>query len=182
MIRNYFNEFFELLAWFVVVCIIILALGSLQGCKTTKEISKEASKEEVKQEQVDESTSEVKVETNTATKETSETFTEESFDTLVSVQVPAAGGGTTTIKVPVTGHRKTHRKEFSDQKQEKKEKQVATSNSASSLEKKSEGQTIKRNVKRTIKPLQVLLPVGFAIAVLAVLIWRLKLFRRRSKE
>lgn len=138
------------LRYLVIATALIALMLILANCKTTKEIHQQLSKEQIQATSVETAQANKAAETNTETKTLSETDIIEGFDTVVRIW-PVVDGKVSDkpVDIAIRGERKIHRKDFSDQKQQKKEQGNSTLTRSEQLNKKSEVLKKDREVTKT---------------------------------
>ena len=165
--------------WQIIILVAVILFLTIQSCSTAKQVHQETTKVESQVKTTETDTKSVTGETNTLTKINAVTDITESCDTTLSVW-PIIDGVKADQPVPVTikFDRTTHRTEFTDQKQEKKETGISSVVKKDQITQKSEMTKKDKIVERTGFPWW-----GWVILILVVLtgvavtLWRMKIIR-----
>lgn len=158
--------------WYLIVAITFIIYMAVAGCKTSKDVTSVQSHIAMKE------SGDLKVSGNSQLKnditneQTSETVTEEEFDTTVNVTV-REGDSSKTTAVPVKGKRKTTRREFNRQQDKSTLSQDVDLSKKNKVEAEASENTTSRQVDRTSLPWWWFIPAG--IAVLIVVRYRKKI-------
>ncbi|MEI6436776.1 MAG: hypothetical protein WCP32_18275 [Bacteroidota bacterium] len=138
------------LRYLIIATVLIVVMLILANCTTTKEIHQEQSKQQTQATSAETSEVNTASETNTETKTLSETEIVEAFDTVVRVW-PVIDGKVSDkpVDIPIRGERTIHRKDYSDQKQQRKEQEQTTLSRKEQNNQKSEVLKKDREVTRT---------------------------------
>ena len=166
------------LRYLIIATVLIVVMLILANCTTTKKIHQELSREETQATSIEAIDANKLAETNTETKTLSETEITEGFDTVVRVW-PVLDGRVSDkpVDIPIRGERTIHRKDYSDQKQQKKEQEQTTLTRKEQINQKSEVLKKDREVTRTGMPRWIVLIVVVAVLVgVAILVKRMKWF------
>ena len=162
----------------IIATVLIVVMLILANCTTTKKIHQELSREESQATSVETSDAKTAAETNTETKTLSETEIIEVFDTVVRVW-PVIDGKVSDkpVDIPIRGERTIHRKDYSDQKQQRKEQEKTTLTRKEQINQKSDVLKKDREVTRTGMPGWIIGIVVVAVLVgVAILMRRMKWF------
>ncbi len=163
--------------WQLILFAAIIFFLAMQSCTTTRQVHQELAKEEslvkVSEETKANMATEIKTEINT----TAETEVNESFDTVVRIW-PVVDGKVSEkpVDVLVKGERTIHRKEFSNQQQQRNEQSNIEVSLNDQRNQKSEVVLKQKTVERTPLPWWGILIIFVFIlfAIIAFLIKRVK--------
>ena len=162
----------------IIATVLIVVMLILANCTTTKKIHQEQSREETQVASMETSDANTAAETNTETKTLSEIEIVEAFDTVVRVW-PVIDGKVSDkpVDIPIRGERTIHRKDYSDQKQQRKEQEKTTLTRKEQINQKSDVLKKDREVTRTGMPGWIIGIVVVAVLVgVAILMRRMKWF------
>ena len=176
--ENLKSELGGFLRYLIIATVLIVVMLILANCTTTKKIHQELTREETQVASVETSDANTAAETNTETKTLSETEIVEAFDTVVRVW-PIIEGKVSDkpVDIPIRGERTIHRKDYSDQKQQKKEQEQTTLIRKEQINQKSEVLKKDREVIRTGMPIWIIGIVVVAVLIgVAILVKRMKWF------
>ena len=164
--------------WQIVLLAAVLFFLCIEACTTTKHLQQDQTKVETQVKATEEIKTNTGADTKTQTRITAETDIIEKCDTTLSVW-PVTDGkkADKPVDIKVQFERTTHRNEFTDQSQEKKEQGNTTVVKKEQLNQKSDVQHMDKTVERTGLPWWAIAILVIAILIgVAVLLWRLKVF------
>ena len=176
--ENLKSELGGFLRYLIIATVLIVMMLILANCTTTKKIHQELSKQQTEATSAETSDVHTAAETNTETKTLSETDITEGFDTVVRVW-PVIDGKVSEkpVDIPIRGERTIHRKDYSDQKQQRKEQEQTTLTRKEQINQKSEILKKDREVTRTGMPGWIVGIVVVAVLIgVAILVKRMKWF------
>ena len=162
--------------WQIILFAAVMFFLAMQACTTSKELHLERTKEETQVTVAEETKAVATTETKTDTKTTAETEVKETFDTVIRIW-PVVDGKVADkpVDVPIKGERIIHRKEFTNQQQQKKEHSGTEISRQEQVNEKSEIALRDKTVERTGLPWWAIALLLFAIVAGVVIgIWRYK--------
>ena len=164
--------------WQIIMFAAVLFFLALQACTTTKQLHSVATTEQIKANSTEETKTNTGAETNTQTKITAETDITEKCDTLVPVRYVVNGElAAEPVYVPIKFVRTTHRKEYTEQTQEKKEETAVTVTSKKQVAIKNDAVLKDRAVTRSgITWWMIAIAILAILEGIAVYIFKKKLF------